>query len=94
VYWSWETIPVEYKTIGLGLVSLGLAIWGITTLVRGQGGGWATLGGLGLLVAAMVVPFWGFLSGNFRPIVTIFFVLRVVSVAYDEVSRFLRTLPF
>ncbi len=94
MYWSWETIPVEYKTIGLGLVSLGLMVWGITTLVRGQGGGWATLGGLVLLVAAMVVPFWGFLSGNFRPIVTIVFVFRVVSVAYEEFLRFLRTLPF
>lgn len=94
MYWSWETIPVEYKTLGLGLLSLGLVIWGVLTLVRGQGGGWATLGGLVLLVAAMVVPFWGFLSGNFRPVLTAFFVLRVATIAYEGALRFLRSLPF
>lgn len=94
MYWSWETIPVEYKTIGLGLVSLGLVIWGVVTLVRGQGGGWATLGGLTLLVAAMVIPFWGFLSGNFHPVVTMFFIFRLLSIAYEEAVRFLQSLPF
>ncbi len=94
MYWSWETIPVEYKTLGLGLISLGLVIWGVITLVRGQGGGWATLGGLVLLVAAMVIPFWGLLSGNFRPVATLFFVLRLGATAYENAARLLRGLPF
>ncbi len=85
---------MEYKTLGLGLLSLGLVIWGVLTLVRGQGGGWATLGGLFLLVAAMVIPFWGFLSGNFRPVLTAFFLLRVATIAYESAARLLRGLPF